>query len=32
MVFVLTSPAFKNHQPIPPQYTCDGADVSPPLH
>ena len=25
------SPAFKNMQPIPSQYTCDGADISPPL-
>lgn len=27
----LTSPAFAEGQPIPTQYTCDGADVSPPL-
>lgn len=27
----ITSTAFKHMQPIPPQYTCDGADVSPPL-
>lgn len=27
----LTSPAFKHNQPIPPRYTCDGANVSPPL-
>lgn len=32
MAFVLTSPAFQNHKPIPKQYTCDGADLSPPLH
>ena len=27
----LTSPAFGNGQPIPPEYTCVGDDVSPPL-
>jgi Raf kinase inhibitor-like YbhB/YbcL family protein len=27
----LTSPAFGNGQPIPPEYTCVGEDVSPPL-
>jgi Raf kinase inhibitor-like YbhB/YbcL family protein len=27
----ITSSAFEDHQPIPPKYTCDGADVSPPL-
>ena len=27
----LTSPAFADGQPIPERYTCDGADVSPPL-
>jgi Raf kinase inhibitor-like YbhB/YbcL family protein len=27
----ITSTAFKHMQPIPPQYTCDGADRSPPL-
>ena len=31
MVFVLTSPAFKNGAPIHEHYTCDGADASPPL-
>jgi Raf kinase inhibitor-like YbhB/YbcL family protein len=29
--FRLTSPAFDDGQPIPKQYTADGADVSPPL-
>jgi Raf kinase inhibitor-like YbhB/YbcL family protein len=29
--FTLTSDAFANGQPIPAQYTCDGADQSPPL-
>ena len=28
----LTSDAFKNGQPIPGQYTCDGADQTPVLH
>lgn len=27
----LTSPAFTNGNPIPPQYTCDGIDVNPQL-
>lgn len=27
----LTSPAFANNGPIPAKYTCDGANVSPPL-
>ena len=27
----LTSPAFAGGEPIPQRYTCDGADVSPPL-
>jgi Raf kinase inhibitor-like YbhB/YbcL family protein len=27
----VTSQAFKHMQPIPQQYTCDGADISPPL-
>jgi len=27
----LTSPAFGNHEVIPARYTCDSADVSPPL-
>jgi Raf kinase inhibitor-like YbhB/YbcL family protein len=27
----ITSAAFGQMQPIPPQYTCDGADISPPL-
>ena len=31
MVFELTSPAFAAGEPIPPRYTCDGDDVSPPL-
>jgi Raf kinase inhibitor-like YbhB/YbcL family protein len=29
--FNLTSPAFANGEAIPPQYTCDGRDISPPL-
>jgi Raf kinase inhibitor-like YbhB/YbcL family protein len=32
MSFELTSPAFAHGEPIPRQYTCDGEDVSPPLH
>jgi hypothetical protein len=31
MVFELTSAAFAAGEPIPPQYTCDGEDISPPL-
>jgi Raf kinase inhibitor-like YbhB/YbcL family protein len=31
MPFVLTSPAFAPDAAIPRQYTCDGADISPPL-
>ncbi len=31
MEIKLTSAAFKEGQPIPRQYTCDGVDVSPPL-
>ena len=31
MVFELTSAAFAAGEPIPPKYTCDGDDVSPPL-
>jgi Raf kinase inhibitor-like YbhB/YbcL family protein len=27
----ITSSAFGHNQPIPPQYTCDGADMNPPL-
>ncbi len=27
----LTSPAFEHNQPIPPLYTCDGENISPPL-
>jgi len=27
----VTSTAFSAHQPIPPEYTCDGAQASPPL-
>lgn len=27
----LDSPAFSTNSPIPPQYTCKGADISPPL-
>jgi Raf kinase inhibitor-like YbhB/YbcL family protein len=28
---IIESTAFKHKQPIPEQYTCDGADISPPL-
>jgi Raf kinase inhibitor-like YbhB/YbcL family protein len=28
---LLKSPAFENNKPIPVKYTCDGADVNPPL-
>ena len=31
MPFTLTSPAFHHEGPIPARYTCDGANVSPPL-
>jgi Raf kinase inhibitor-like YbhB/YbcL family protein len=31
MALVLTSPAFSNEGTIPKQYTCEGADISPPL-
>jgi Raf kinase inhibitor-like YbhB/YbcL family protein len=31
MPFELMSTAFEPGEPIPPQYTCDGDDVSPPL-
>ena len=31
MAFILTSPAFANNGAIPKQYTCEGADISPPL-
>lgn len=27
----LRSPKFRNGNPIPPQYTCDGIDINPPL-
>jgi len=32
MAMVLTSPAFADHGEIPKRYTCEGADISPPLH
>jgi Raf kinase inhibitor-like YbhB/YbcL family protein len=32
MSFNLTCSAFKDAETIPKKYTCDGADVSPPLH
>lgn len=32
MSFTLTSSAFKEGDRIPAKYTCEGADVSPPLH
>lgn len=31
MTLTLVSPAFANGAAIPPQYTCDGPDISPPL-
>jgi Raf kinase inhibitor-like YbhB/YbcL family protein len=31
MTFALTSPAFGHNSEIPTQYTCEGADISPPL-
>jgi len=31
MVFELSSPAFLNGQMMPPKYSCDGLNVSPPL-
>ncbi len=31
MALVLKSPAFADHGVIPKQYTCEGADISPPL-
>jgi len=31
MEIKITSPAFENGGLIPPKYTCDGADISPPL-
>jgi Raf kinase inhibitor-like YbhB/YbcL family protein len=32
MTLTLTSPAFQNNDEIPSRFTCDGADVSPPLN
>ena len=32
MTFDLTSPAFQEGETIPKKYTCEGPDVSPPLH
>jgi Raf kinase inhibitor-like YbhB/YbcL family protein len=31
MPFALVSPAFHDRSPLPAKFTCDGADVSPPL-
>jgi len=31
MTFTISSPAFENGQPIPPKYTRDGENISPPL-
>lgn len=31
MPFTFSSPAFAPNDPIPPKYTCEGADISPPL-
>jgi len=30
--FILESPAFSHNGEIPAKYTCEGADISPPLH
>ena len=30
--FTLTSPVFSNNSDIPPRYTCDGENISPPLN
>ncbi|MGQ0666543.1 MAG: YbhB/YbcL family Raf kinase inhibitor-like protein [Nitrospiraceae bacterium] len=32
MAFELSSPAFRDGDPIPRRYTCEGEDLSPPLH
>ena len=32
MAFALSSPAFADNGAIPTQYTCEGADISPPLN
>jgi len=32
MAFELSSSAFKNGEPIPHRHTCEGEDLSPPLH
>lgn len=32
MALTITSTAFAQGQPIPAKYTCDGRDISPPLH
>lgn len=32
MVFALASPAFEQGEAIPRRYTCEGEDLSPPLH
>ncbi|MFO0706397.1 MAG: YbhB/YbcL family Raf kinase inhibitor-like protein [Nitrospira sp.] len=32
MAFILTSAAFKEGESIPARYTCEGEDMSPPLH
>jgi Raf kinase inhibitor-like YbhB/YbcL family protein len=32
MALILTSPAFADNAAIPKQYTCEGADISPPLN
>ena len=32
MAFALSSPAFVDNGAIPKQYTCEGADISPPLN
>lgn len=31
-IMKLSSPAFEHNQNIPPKYTCDGENISPPLH
>ena len=31
MAFIVTSPAFRNGNAVPKQFTCDGSDTPPPL-
>ena len=32
MSLIVESPAFRDHEPIPSEYTCEGQDISPPLN